>query len=67
MTYAKIYISDKKKFARFLAYFYKVNLFKEKFFFDNFFFNRLVYLLFTPTLSFYQILLLVFILMTHSS
>ena len=28
LTHAKIYISDKKKFARFLVYFYQVNLFK---------------------------------------
>ena len=26
LTYAKIYISDKKKFACFLVYFYQVNL-----------------------------------------
>ena len=41
LTYAKIYISDKKKIACFLAYFYQVNLLKEKFFFNNFFLTDL--------------------------
>ena len=66
-TYAKIYISDKKKIACFLAYFYQVNLLKEKFFNNNLFFNRLVYLLFTPKFYFFPILLIFFKHMTHSS
>ena len=50
----KLIFQIRRNLNVFLVYFYQVNLLKEKYFFSKFSFNRLVYLLFTPTLYFFQ-------------